>query len=185
MRDEGELRARAGRHPLRRVAARSTPTRRSPSTCARHGDGVHDLAWLVDDADAAFDGRRGRAAPARSARRGPRPTSTATLRLGADRDLRRHRAHVRRPQPLPRPTARARLPRPTTCRRPRSAPTVGLDAHRPRRRQRRAGPARRLGALLRRGPRLRPARRTSTTTRSRTEYSALDVDRRVGRHARS
>ncbi|HEY1740796.1 MAG TPA: VOC family protein, partial [Acidimicrobiia bacterium] len=46
----------------------------------RHGDGVHDLAWLVDDADAAFDAaiRRG-AQPARAP--WTETDDTGTLRL--------------------------------------------------------------------------------------------------------
>ncbi len=42
----------------------------------KHGDGVHDLAWMVDDATAVYEAAvaRGRAA---SAPLGPRPTRTA------------------------------------------------------------------------------------------------------------
>ncbi len=61
----------------------------------RHGDGVHDLAWLVDDADAAFA-----AAVVRGARPDPRALDRAgRARRAATRTgrrIRRHRAHVRR-----------------------------------------------------------------------------------------
>ena len=77
---QGQLRPRTGRHPLRRVAARSTPTSPIAEHVRRHGDGVHDLAWLVDDADAAFD-----AAVARGARAVRAPwtedDANGTLRL--------------------------------------------------------------------------------------------------------
>ena len=42
----------------------------------RHGDGVHDLAWLVDDATAAYEAAIARGAQA-CGRHGPRPTRTA------------------------------------------------------------------------------------------------------------
>ena len=45
-----------------------------------HGDGVHDLAWLVDDAGAAFDAAVARGARVGRGPRGPRPTSTARCR---------------------------------------------------------------------------------------------------------
>ena len=63
-------------------------------------------------------------------------------------------------------------------------PTVGLHAHRPRRRQRRAGPARRLGALLQRRARLR---RAVALRRRPDPHRVLgaDVDGRVGRRRRS
>ena len=42
-----------------------------------HGDGVHDLAWLVDDASAGLRRPRSPAVPSRPASRGSRPTTTA------------------------------------------------------------------------------------------------------------
>ena len=83
---------------------------------------MHDLAWLVDDAGAAFD-----AAVARGAESARAPWSETdehgTLRAGPDQDLRRHRA-------TPSSTAAttpARCSSPATptrtCRRCRSAPT--------------------------------------------------------------
>ena len=145
VRDKASYVLEQGDDPLRRVAARSTPTRRSPTTSARHGDGVHDLAWLVDDADAAFDAAVARGAPQRA------------RAVGRDRRARHAASSPRSPR-----TAR-RCTRSSTARRyrgdllepgyaadepadrDRSGPPVGLVAHRPRRRQRREGPARRLG----------------------------------------
>ena len=168
---QGQLRARAGRHPLRRDRR---PRRRLADRrhVRAHGDGVHDLAWLVDDADAAYDAAVARGRPA-----GP----------GAvDRDRRPRHARAR---PDRAPTARPCTPSSTAAATPTAAsspasptedlpptpvgPPVGLRGHRPRRRQRRAGPARALGRLLPRGPRASTSSCTSTTTRSRTEYSAL------------
>ena len=148
----------------------------------KHGDGVHDLAWLVDDATRL---RRGRGGPRRAVRcatvdRDRRPRRP---RARAGRGLRRDRAHLRRPRPLPRPALEPgytaeNLPEPDG--RARRRP----DAHRPRRRQRRAGPARRLGALLQRRARLR---RAAALRRRPDPHRVLraDVDRRVGRLARS
>ena len=92
----------------------------------KHGDGVHDLAWLVDDATAAYE-----AAVARGARSVPRPV---------DRDRRRRaRWSWPRSAPTARPSTRssaapatrgrrprARLRRPTTCRPTPVGPEVGL-----------------------------------------------------------
>ena len=117
-------------------------------------------------------GRGRRAAPGRCASRGPSTTSTAILELGPGRDLRRHRAHVRRPQPLSQRAARARLSRrqpPEPDRRPagrasRASTTSSATSSR-------AGSTTGCAST----PRCSASAscRTSTTTRSRTEYSAL------------
>ena len=57
-----------------------------------HGDGVHDLAWLVDDATAAYDGRHRPRRPAASARPWTETDDDGDARAGPDRHLRRHRA---------------------------------------------------------------------------------------------
>ena len=130
-----------------------------------HGDGVHDLAWLVDDARAAYEAAVARGATA------VRPPWEETRRAGragpgADRDVRGHRAHLRGPPPLHRPSPRAWLRgRPPAADADRPAGRLGGD--RPRGRQRRAGPAGRLGTVLRRRPRLRSDCSTSPKVRSR------------------
>ena len=66
----------------------------------RHGDGVHDLAWLVDDAAATYA-----AALARGARSVREPWTEhdehGDLELGPGGRLRRDGAHVRQPPALP------------------------------------------------------------------------------------
>ena len=145
----------------------------------KHGDGVHDLAWLVDDAAAAYD-----AAIARGARSVRAPWTEhdehGTLELAQVGAVRRDGAHLRQPRPLPRRPPRARLRRPRTCPTRRTGPDVGLAADRPRRRQRREGPARRLGRLLRRRPGLRPAHALRRRPDPHRVLGA-DVDGRVGR----
>ena len=130
-----------------------------------HGDGVHDLAWLVDDAT-------------RRLRRGHRPRRRAGP--GAvDRDRRRrHAASWPRSRPTARPATRScpgsdyhgRLLEPGYATENLPPEPVGPDGrphpHRPRRRQRRAGQARRLGALLRARSSASGSSSTSTTTRS-------------------
>ena len=144
-----------------------------------HGDGVHDLAWIVDDARAAYD-----AAVDRGARPVREPwTETddhGTLAPGPDRHLRRDRAHLRRAQPLRRRPPRARLHRRGPAADPGRSPGRP-GGHRPRRRQRRAGPARALGRLLPAGPRVRPA---PALRRRPDQHRVLrpHVDGRVGRH---
>ena len=125
-------------------------------------------------------GRVARGARSRSAPRGPRPTTTARWSWPRSATYGETVPHLRRPHPLPRPAARARLRRPTTSRPTPVGPEVGLTADRPRRRQRRAGQARRLGALLRRGPRLRPARPLRRRP-DRHRVLGAHVDGRVGR----
>ena len=182
---QGELRARAGRHPPRRVGRAERRSRRSPTTCARHGDGVHDLAWLVE--------RRRRHVRAPRSSRGARRVRAVVRARRARRAATRPRSR-RTATPCTRSSTAAATA--ASCSEPgysrrqppepdRSVRPVGLTRHRSRRRQRRAGPARRLGALLRRGDRASASCSTSTTTRSRTEYSRADVDGRVGRHRRS
>ena len=130
----------------------------------RHGDGVHDLAWLVDDAAATYA-----AALARGARSVREPwvehDEHGDLELAQVGRLRRDGAHVRQPPALPRHHARAGVHRrqaPQPERRPRRRPR----RHRPRRRQRRPRRARHVGRLLLRRDGLRPAACTSTTSRS-------------------
>ena len=90
-----------------------------------HGDGVHDLAWLVDDAGAAYD-----AAIARGAESARAPWSETdehgTLSLAQIKTYGETRHTFVEPQA----TTPARCSSPATptrtCRRPRSAPTVGL-----------------------------------------------------------
>ena len=69
----------------------------------KHGDGVHDLAWMVDDATAVYE-----AAVARGARSVRAPwTETDERRhagAGPDRHLRRDGPHVRRAAPATRGT---------------------------------------------------------------------------------
>ena len=92
----------------------------------RHGDGVHDLAWLVDDAAATYA-----AAIARGARsvREPWVETRRAWRSRArpGRRLRRDGAHVRQPPALSRPTLEPgytdhNLPNPNV------GPDVGLVA---------------------------------------------------------
>ena len=73
-----------------------------------------------DDARAAFAAAvaRGAHPGARAVGGGRRPGRAGA---GADRHLRAHRAHLRRPQPLRAAPASSRATRPTTCRPPRSA----------------------------------------------------------------
>ena len=144
----------------------------------RHGDGVHDLAWLVDDASATYE-----AALARGARSVREPwvehdehgdlelaqvaaygetvhTFVNRLRYrGIDPGARLHRPEA--PQPQRRPRCRPRR-------------------HRPRRRQRRPWRTRHVGRLLLRRDGLRPA---DALRRRADPHRVLgaDVHRRVGR----
>ena len=87
----------------------------------KHGDGVHDLAWLVDDATAVYE-----AAVARGARPRPRPVDgggrARHAGAGADRHLRRDRPHLRQPHPLHAVRCSSPATAPTTSRRRPSAP---------------------------------------------------------------
>ena len=89
----------------------------------RHGDGVHDLAWLVDDAAATYA-----AALARGARSVREPwvehdDAARRSRARPGRRLRRDGAHVRQPPALPR-RRRSSPATPTRgCPTRRSAPT--------------------------------------------------------------
>ena len=143
------------------------PTRPIAAHVRHHGDGVHDLAWAVDDADAAFASAIARGArPVRRAV-GARPTTTASLRPRHGRDLRRDRAHVRRPLPATAGRPRSRLRDRGRCPNPPSARRSGSTRDRPRRRQRRAGRARPSGSrFYDDGARASPSCCTSTTTRS-------------------
>ena len=138
--------------------------RRSPRHVLRHGDGIRDVCFLVDDVDAAYD-----AALARGARRCPRPPdddskATAVVRRAAiatygdtvhtflDRAAYDGSFAPEFEPATPSPTGRAR----------------GRDhAHRPRRRQRRAGRARRVGRATTSRCSASTSSPTSTTTRSR------------------
>ena len=185
VRDQGELRARAGRHPLRRERRARRPTRRSPTHVRKHGDGVHDLAWLVDDARRGL--RRPRSHAVRATVREPwietdddGELELAQVAAYGDTvhtfvNRARYRSALLEPGYVDRRTSRTR----------RSGPPVGLARDRPRRRQRRAGPARRLGATSTATCSASPSCCTSTTSQIRTEYSALDLDRRVERRRRS
>ena len=67
-----------------------------------HGDGVHDLAWLVDDAPAAFAAAVSRGAtPVRAP--WEEADDQGVSAPGADRDVRPHGAHLRRSERVRRP----------------------------------------------------------------------------------
>ena len=108
-----------------------------------HGDGIRDICFLVDDVAAAYDAALARGRHRRCASPPRTRTPHGVIHHAAIRGLRRHRAHVPRPVGLHGPVrARVRADRPACA---RSGPDVGHHAVRPRRRQRRAGPPRRVG----------------------------------------
>ena len=86
-----------------------------------HGDGVHDIAFAVDDVESAWRETTTRGAVSRPAAR-PSSTAarTASLRAVLDPHLRRGPPLVRRPARLPR-RLRARLPQGQVARRRRPA----------------------------------------------------------------
>jgi 4-hydroxyphenylpyruvate dioxygenase len=131
-----------------------TPTARSPSTSRAHGDGVHDIAFAVDDVESAW-----RETTTRGAVSALAPTELDWRRRrdapqGVDSHLRRGPPLVRRPARLRR-CLRARLSQgEVPARRP-----AGSVAARGRslRRERRARQHGRIRRLLPRRARLRPA----------------------------
>ena len=105
---QGQLRARAGRHPLRRVgrARRRLADRRARA----HATATACTTWPGwSTTPTPRTTRPSHAAPAACASRGCERDEHGDLELGPGRHVRRHGAHVRRPQPLPRRLPRARL----------------------------------------------------------------------------
>ena len=135
---------------IRLVVSTPLDARRSDGRAlARHGDGVLDIAFLVDDVDACFaeavrrgaTGRTRAVRPQRSVR--PHPP-------GEDSCLRRYAAFVHLDGRLQRAvSARLSGPPPTDSR-------CGPGADRSHRRQRRRRPHERLGNLLQQRARLPP-----------------------------
>ena len=135
------LRAAPGQGAARVHHAARRPTTPRPTTSRVHGDGVRDIAFLVDDADR---GVRGGRPPRREAgHRAARPHRPARrVRRAAIQHLRRHAALVHLAERLPRAV-------PPGLRRARRArPGRRHPAHGPRRRQRRARQDERLGRLV-------------------------------------
>ena len=122
---QGQLRARAGRHPLRRVrrAARRLADRR-PRAPPRRRRARPGLARRRRRRDLR---RRRRPRRPQRARAVGRDRRARRPRARPGRRLRRDGAHVRRPQALPRHDARARLHR-QTLPNPTVGPPVGLVA---------------------------------------------------------
>ena len=143
--------------------ARCTPTARSPSTSAPTATASATSASSSTTSPAAYD-----AALARGA--------ALAARAGQGRGRRRRRSTTPPSAPTATPCTRSSTARPTRARSPRSSspptscgpvgPEVGHHPVRPRRRQRRAGPPRRVGRLLRAGARASTSSPTSTTSRS-------------------
>ena len=149
--------------------------------------------WSTTPTAAHDAARRPRRTP-RARARGPSRDEHGDLALAQIAAYGETRAHVRRPHPLPRRRARARLrhrqpPDPTR----RAAGRARDD--RPRRRQRRAGPPRRLGRTSTATCSASPSCCTSTTTRSApstrrscrrscgTARKIVHADQRAGRRA--
>ena len=126
---DGRARRRRATCSSRATSASSCPARSTADSpiaehVRRHGDGVHDLAWLVDDADAAFA-----AAVARGARAGARA-------VDGDRRPRRRCASPRsRPTATPCTRSSTAAATPARCSSPATRPT----ACRTRRRHRPVG----------------------------------------------
>ena len=164
-RDRVELPARAGPRAVHGLRRARTPTARSPTTSARHGDGIRDICFLVDDVD-----RRLRRRPGPGRRR---PSAAPANDEDADGVV--HHAAIRAygdtvhtfldRSALPRARSRPQF-EPTDLRppgRPRGRASPGFDHVVANVEQ---GHLERVGRLLRAGPRLRRSSPTSTTTRS-------------------
>ena len=92
---QGQLRARAGRHPLRRDAARSPPTRPSPSTSAPTATAC--TTWPGSSTTPTRPSTpRSPAVPGRPRAPWSETDEHGTLAPRPDRHLRRDRAHLRR-----------------------------------------------------------------------------------------
>ena len=139
------LRAGAEQDPLRADHGARARTIRSPSIVRLHGDGVHDIALWVDDAESAW--RETTERGARSVRE-PETLQRRARRSahGLHRDLRRHHPHLRRARAI---TAASSC---RDSRRSEGEDTVvapgGPEVHRPHGGQRRLGRDEPLGRFL-------------------------------------